>query len=294
MSFHPIPQSSYQKHRYTVYDHLSSNKQFNINCDPSLQNGQSCFWFILQKDTIYLIENGGELHIPHSSGRPVASENIIYTRCIGSFGDSPCIVLELTEQPDDSLVAVTLRESHAHIGGDLWTIAGRASQILRWKDDHKHCGRCGTEMVEEQPDVLRECPQCGFFTYPRISPAVIMSVIKDDKILLGRSPRFPDQMFSVLAGFVEAGETLEQAVAREVKEEVGIDICNIQYVGSQPWPFPHSLMVGFSARYAGGEIQVDGREIEEANWFHPSDLPRLPTKISIARKLIDLWLEEQK
>ncbi len=202
------------------------------------------------------------------------------------------MVIELTEQPDHRFVGVSLRESHAHIGSDFWTIAGRASQILRWKNDHKFCGRCGTEMVEEQRDLIKKCPQCEFYTYPRISPAVIMSVVRDDRILLGRSPRFPNGMFSVLAGFVEAGETLEEAVIREVKEEVNINICDVNYIGSQPWPFPHSLMIGFTARYASGEIQVDGREIEEAGWFAPEDLPRLPTKISIARKLIDLWLED--
>ncbi|WP_136805774.1 NAD(+) diphosphatase [Desulfosediminicola flagellatus] len=275
-----------------MQDFLLSNSQFQLNCNQALPDNQPCFWFLLHKDSIYLFENGEQLHVPHFLEPPIAANTIAYTRCIGTFGKSACMVLELNTSPDTHLVPVSLRESHAHIGSDFWTIAGRASQILRWKNDHKHCGRCGTEMEEEHSELIRKCPQCGFFTYPRISPAVIMSVIKDDAILLGRSPRFPNGMFSVLAGFVEAGETLEEAVAREVKEEVDIDICDIQYIGSQPWPFPHSLMVAFTARYAGGEIQVDGREIEDANWFTPADLPRLPTKISIARKLIDLWLEE--
>lgn len=121
---------------------------------------------------------------------------------------------------------------------------------------------------------------------------MIMSVVRDNAILLGRSPRFPTGMFSVLAGFVEPGETLEEAVAREVKEETNIDIDDIRYIASQPWPFPHSLMVGFSARYAGGEIEADGDELEDAGWFTPNDLPRLPSKISIARRLIDLFLED--
>ena len=118
-----------------------------------------------------------------------------------------------------------------------------------------------------------------------------MSVIKDDKILLGRSPRFPRGMYSVLAGFVEPGETLEQAVAREVREEVKIEITDIRYFGSQPWPFPHSLMVGFTASYASGIIEVDNRELEDASWFSPLDMPRLPSSISISRRLIDDFLE---
>jgi NAD+ diphosphatase len=203
------------------------------------------------------------------------------------------MVLEIDVPPDpNELTPFSLREAHVHIGTDLWTIAGRASQILRWRRDHQFCGRCGTEMQEEPQESLRKCPKCGFFTYPRISPAVIMSIVKEDKILLGRSPRFPTGMYSVLAGFVEPGETLEEAVAREVKEETNIDITDIRYIASQPWPFPHSLMVGFTARYAGGTIKVDNDELEDAAWFSAAELPRLPTPISIARKLIDLHLRD--
>ena len=129
-------------------------------------------------------------------------------------------------------------------------------------------------------------------SFPRISPAIIVLVERDGKALLARSPRFKEGLFSTLAGFVEPGETLEDAVRREVKEEAGIDVKNIRYFGSQPWPFPDSLMVGFTAEYAGGEIKIDDNEILDARWFSAEDMPEIPGKISIARALIDYFLEK--
>ncbi len=149
-------------------------------------------------------------------------------------------------------------------------------------------------MSEVENEFVLQCTDCSYQVHPRISPAVIMSVIKGNEILLGRSPHFPEGMYSTLAGFVEAGETLEEAVRREVREETGIEITHIRYIASQPWPFPDSLMVGFTAEYAGGEIAVDTRELEDAQWFCPPNMPRLPTRISISRKLIELFLEDHE
>jgi NAD+ diphosphatase len=149
-------------------------------------------------------------------------------------------------------------------------------------------------MVDRSAELARECPNCDLVSHPRLSPAVIMAVTRHDKILLARSPRFPEGMYSTLAGFVEPGETLEEAVSREVLEETGIEVADIRYVSSQPWPFPHSLMIGFTAIYAGGEIHIDGKEIEAAGWFTVNDLPSLPSKISIARLLIDNFIDSQK
>jgi len=266
---------------------------FTHDCDHITRNRTS-LWFILHHDTIYLTGDDQQRQVPRQVQPPVSATDIAYSRCIGSYDGHPCMVLALREEvADTTLSGVTLREAHGHIGEELWSIAGRASQILRWRRDHRFCGRCGTEMTEEKDEVLRRCPHCDFFTYPRISPAVIMSVVKDDRILLGRAPRFPSGMYSVLAGFVEPGETLEQAVAREVREEVNIEITDIRYFASQPWPFPHSLMVGFTARYLSGTIQVDNRELEDADWFSPGDMPRLPSPISISRRLIDDFLRQK-
>jgi NAD+ diphosphatase len=146
-------------------------------------------------------------------------------------------------------------------------------------------------MENRKTELAKICPACGFVSFPRLSPAVIMSIIKNDHILLARSPRFPPGMFSTLAGFVEPGETLEEAVKREVREEVNIRISNISYVASQPWPFPHSIMIGFSATYLDGEIEVDNDELEDARWFSVRDLPVLPSRITIARLLIDNFIK---
>src|SRR5262249_8803284 len=134
----------------------------------------------------------------------------------------------------------------------------------------------------------RACPNCGLAAYPRLAPAVMGLVRREGEMLLARAPRFPKDMYSALAGFVEPGETLEQCLEREVREEVGIAVRNVRYVASQPWPFPHSLMIAFFADYDSGEIRVDGTEIVDARWFSADNLPRLPTSISIARKLIDV------
>ena len=149
-------------------------------------------------------------------------------------------------------------------------------------------------MVHAPSERAKLCPKCGLLSFPRLSPAVIMLVYRGDELLLARNHGFADGFFSVLAGFVEPGESLEEAVEREVHEEVGLDLTEIRYFGSQPWPFPHSLMIGFTARYAGGEIRLQEAELAEAGWFNRrGELPRLPGKLSIARKLIDAFLEQR-
>jgi NAD+ diphosphatase len=170
-------------------------------------------------------------------------------------------------------------------------VAGRAKQIAHWDRDHQFCGRCGAATEAVRGERARRCPACGQSNYPRIAPAIIVAVTRqaDDgpRILLARNHRFPPGRYSVIAGFVEAGETLEECVRREVGEETGVEVTNIRYFGSQPWPFPNSLMIGFTAEYAGGEITLSDDEIADAQWFAPDALPLVPPKISIARKLID-------
>ena len=170
--------------------------------------------------------------------------------------------------------------------------AGLAGQLLHWDRAHRFCGRCGGRTEDKADERAKVCPACGLLNYPRLSPAVIMAVVRGDRILLARNKRFKRSFYSVLAGFVEPGETLEQCVAREVFEETGIEVDRIRYFGSQPWPFPDSLMIGFTADYAGGRIRTDGREIGDAQWFAADALPDIPPPLSIARQLID-WFVEQ-
>jgi NAD+ diphosphatase len=192
----------------------------------------------------------------------------------------------------EPLAVVGLREGFALLGEAGFLEAGAATQVLEWVTTHKYCGRCATPTERLPDERCMRCPACGLLSYPRIAPAVIVLVRRGAEALLARGARFPLPFFSTLAGFVEIGETLEQTVAREIREEVGIEVANIRYFGSQPWPFPHSLMVGFDAEWAGGDIHCDEKEILEAQWFRADALPPIPPRLSIARRLIDAWLAD--
>ncbi len=189
----------------------------------------------------------------------------------------------------DDLEYVNLRYLYGKIIDEAFPIAAKSMSLLEWKNDNQYCGRCGSLTYEKKYEIARICLKCKLDIYPRISPAIIVAIVKDDKILLAHSKKFLANWYSVLAGFIEIGETFEAAVKREVKEEVNIDIKNIKYFGNQPWPFSNSLMIAFTAEYAGGEIKADGIEIDSAEWFKVNELPEIPGKISIARQLID-WV----
>jgi NAD+ diphosphatase len=167
-------------------------------------------------------------------------------------------------------------------------LSGRAYQILDWDRNHQFCGRCGTPTVRREDERARTCSKCRRTTYPPVSPAIMVLVTDGARrVLLARKAGWAPGRYSALAGFVEPGEMLEDTVARETREEVGVEVKNIRYFGSQPWPFPHSLMIAFTAEYAGGEVKPDGVEIEEARWFDAAELPNLPASISISRRLIE-------
>jgi NAD+ diphosphatase len=168
-----------------------------------------------------------------------------------------------------------------------FALAGRALQLVDWDRNHQFCGRCGSRTDPHREERVRVCPACKLSAYPRVAPAVMALVRRGSEILLARSPHFPPGMYSALAGFVEPGESLEQCLAREVAEEVGVEIARPRYVASQSWPFPHSLMIAFACEWVRGEIRRQESEIEEAKWFEVLQLPKLPSKISIARRLID-------
>ena len=219
---------------------------------------------------------------------------ITQTQFLGYLDGCACIAAELPEDAvyDDSYVLQSLRKLHFVIADDLFAIAARAVQIMAWHNTHRFCGRCATPMIQHPSERAKRCPNCKLRQYPRLSPAVIMLIYKGEQLLLARAPRFRNGMYSVLAGFVEPGESLEETVARETREEVGVEIKNIRYFGSQPWPFPNSLMVGFTAEYASGTITPEPGEIEDAAWFDKTNLPPVPGELSIARKLID-WFVAQ-
>jgi NAD+ diphosphatase len=167
----------------------------------------------------------------------------------------------------------------------------RAYHVAQWRRDSVYCGRCGTRNTDAPDELARLCPSCGRREYPRISPAVITVIINEkNEALLAHNRKFADGVYSLIAGFNEAGESLEATVAREIREEVGLEVKEIRYIASQPWPFPNSLMLGFTARYAAGEIRPDGEEIVDARWFTADNLPNLPGFGSVSRYLINSWL----
>ena len=183
-----------------------------------------------------------------------------------------------------------LRDVLPDLDEDAGFLAGRALQILNWERNNRFCGRCGERMEPRTDERSMRCPACGFLQYPRLSPAVIVAVTRGDSLLLAHNKRFPSGRYSLLAGFVEPGETFEDCVAREISEEVGIHVKNIRYLSSQPWPFPDSLMVGFSAEWESGELHPDGMEIGEADWFRAEGMPDYPGPHTIAGKIIRMWL----
>ena len=192
----------------------------------------------------------------------------------------------------DGRVVSGVRELWGCIPDDDLAIAAYAVRMIGAAKSNRFCGRCGSQTKPVLTERAWQCPACSHIIYPRISPAIIVLIKKGDEILLARSPRFPKGMYSVIAGFVEPGETLEEALCREVQEEVGLSVHNIRYFASEPWPFPDSLMIGFTADYAGGEIRIDNNEIVAAGWFDRDNLPQLPAKMSISRALIEEWVHQ--
>jgi NAD+ diphosphatase len=187
---------------------------------------------------------------------------------------------------------VRVRDLFVMIPHEELAIAAFAVRMIDFDLKTRYCGRCGSKTRPLMTERAKQCGTCSLIAYPRLSPAVIVLVQRGDRILLARSPRFPPGMFGLIAGFVEPGENLEHALVREVQEETGIYVKNIRYFGSEPWPFPDSLMVGFTADFAGGELVIDKNEIESAFWFDREHLPRIPEKLSISRTLIDWWIEK--
>lgn len=192
------------------------------------------------------------------------------------------------------LFTENLRVLYPRLSRELTFIAGRAYHILRWDIHSRYCGTCSAEMIHTKHERGKMCPNCGNKNYPRVVPAVITAILNDDKILLARNARRGLPHYSLIAGFVEPGETLEECVHRETMEEVGLRIKNLRYFASQPWPFPDALMVGYFAEYAGGKITPEPEEIAEAAWYAPDQLPPLPGPLSLARRMIDHHVKEMK
>jgi len=199
-----------------------------------------------------------------------------------------------TSQLPASFKLLHIRSLIGNLETETFNLAAKAFHLMNWNETHNYCIKCGTLVNYKKDEQAKICPSCSYISYPTISPAIITAIIKDNKILLAHNAQFPKDLFSVIAGFLEPGETFEACVKREIYEEIGIQVKNVKYFASQPWPFPNSLMVAFVCEYESGEISVDGVEIEEANWYSPSDIQNvssIPVKGTIARRLIDWFLD---
>ena len=262
---------------------------FKPALNPPTEQTDLALWFILDEGSLLTKIKKDQYRIPDSADLKFLEVPLTNELYLGSLDGQQCYAAAL--KPDSTINSnfklKNLRALFGKIPDDIIWIAGRANQLINWHLTHRYCGKCGQETVDKVDERAKICPSCNNINYPRLSPAVIVAVVKDDQILLARNKRFKLPFYSVLAGFVEPGESLEECVKREIKEEVGIDVKNVRYFDSQPWPFPDSLMIGFIANYAEGEISVDGSEIIEAAWFSRGNLPHIPPKISIARQLID-------
>jgi len=204
--------------------------------------------------------------------------------------DALCAVAESPEPPAPGAELIGLRTLFDLATPEGFAQAGLARQLLHWRHTHRFCGTCGAPLTRHPTERAMTCAACGTSAYPRINPVVIALVTRGDQILLTHKANGVFPFWSVVAGFVEAHETLEDAVAREIAEETGVRVTGIRYVSSQPWPFPNNLMLGFTAEYADGEARPDGIEISDVGWFTRDTLPRLPSPFSIARRLIDAFL----
>jgi NAD+ diphosphatase len=243
---------------------------------------------VVVKDGLSRLVPNGAVPLPDLA-RPDAALHL------GTLDGVACIAIAIEDDIalPDGFRAFGLRELYGHVHDDHFAIAGYASQMLLWQRNSNFCPRCGSPLAPIQGEWGKQCSNCGHTMYPPVHPCTITLIHDGDRLLMthkdGWGPRY-----GLVAGFVEPGESLEESLVREVREEVGVEVDQIEYFRSQPWPFPHQIMVGFYARYAGGEIRIDEAELDDAKWFHVDALPVIPPPMSIARQLIDHWVTTRR
>jgi NAD+ diphosphatase len=259
---------------------------------PPVELNQPAHWFAFAGHKLLVDTEPTPTSIPCLPNLTEIGLKPLRTQFLGLLDDVPCYSAELPtdEIAPPGLILKELRSLYGVLDDDLFALGGRAIQIKEWDRTHQFCGHCGTPTLQAPQERAKHCPKCNLRSYPRLNPAVIVLVSRGDEILLAHAHRMPPGMYSILAGFVEAGESLEDTIVREIREEVGIEVQDIHYFGSQPWPFPNSLMIGFTATYAGGELAIDPQELADAAWFNKHQLPQIPPKLSIARQLIDWFV----
>ena len=253
-------------------------------------------WFVFYKDQVLMVQQSDGYHIPTGEEPPVKVPIGSTIHYIGEMQGIPCKTYALhtpisgEEAPARQMVG--LRASYDSLPFEEYNLAGKAFEILNWDQNTRYCPSCGVP-THKISDIGKKCPQCRQEFYPHISPAIIVRITKGDSVLMVRAKNFRGTFYGLVAGFLEAGETLEECVHREVMEETGIRIKNLKYFGSQPWPYPSGVMIGFTADYESGEIKLQEEELCAGAFFKRDSLPEMPGKLSLARKLMDDWLEKR-
>jgi len=266
-------------------------KQYKPSNKPEKSDKSAAYWFIFNHKKM-LINLKSNDKIPFLRNPEELNLSPVRTQYLGMLKGKSCYSAEVepgTIAPE-GMAFRDLRSLYEDLDEDIFLLAGKAIQIVNWDKNHQFCGRCGSATETSKYEMAKVCPKCGFRSFVRLSPAVITAIIKDGKILMAKHG-YRGDMYGLIAGFIEPGETVEEAVGRETLEEVGLKVKNIKYFASQPWPFPNSLMIGFTAEYGSGEIKVDGKEITGAEWFSADEIPRSPSRMSIASELIDWFVE---
>ena len=260
---------------------------FNPSSSPSSSPTTSAVWLYFRGSEL-LLDDAGALHA-EPSALALSPSHATY---LGTLDARPCFVAEVAPGVDAPPGArfASLRSAFLSLPPAMFDVLAGAAEVIHFERTHRFCGACGAALVAKPDDRAKRCEACAVDYYPRIAPAIIVLVHDGSRVLLTHAGGRP--FFALVAGFLETGETLEACVAREVREETGLEVADIRYFGSQAWPFPSQVMVGFFARYAGGEIVVDRRELDHAAWYEKNALPELPPPISIARRLLDAWIAQ--
>lgn len=268
---------------------------FQPSVKPLHNEDEDDYWFLFRDDKLMVYEKEGEIIIPRRKDVLKLNISIYNIQCMGAYFGYNCYCGEFVDILDDEKnKLMDLKTLSKSVEENYYYLASKAKLLLNWLKSNQYCGRCGSRMYmkDSKSERAMVCSVCNNTTWPRTSPAIIVAVTKGDKLLLAHNRQFPNGRYSVIAGFVEYGETLEECVKREVYEEVGIKVRNIKYFGSQPWPFPNSMMIGFTAEYLDGEIKVDGDEIIDANWFTKEEVLRMHNKsISLGSQLIEWFIK---
>lgn len=290
-----------KKESISIYD--------NYKIDSEIKNTDEKYYFIFKERELLLINNQVPLikDFKEINLEETDIKNCIY---IGEYYSKDCFAVELCEDFDKENYIESVKDSAFlelyfvfDIDEETYLISGRAIQIIDWENNHQYCGRCGAKTFTSDVENAKVCPNCGFTSFTRICPAIITSIIKKDyddldpegkpinKVLMAKHSYHNTHRYTLIAGFLEAGESIEEAVKREVKEEVGIEVDDIEYFGSQSWPFPNSLMIGCICKYKSGEIKVDENEILKAKWFKKDEIIRYDSDISISDWLIQNFID---